>query len=43
MAYMLRALNIQAATLLNIVSLTLTLFGKIGELKESRSEQKSSK
>ena len=38
-----RALNIQSATLLNIVSLTLTLFGKIGDVKESRSAQKSTK
>ena len=38
-----RALNIQSATILNIVSLTLLLFWNIGDLKEKRSPRKSSK
>jgi hypothetical protein len=38
-----RALNIQSATILNIVSLTLMLFWNIGDVKEKRSPRKSSK
>lgn len=38
-----RALNIQSATILNIVSLTLLLFWNIGDVKEKRSPRKSSK
>jgi len=36
-----RKLNIQAATILDIVSLTLTLFWKIADVKENRSPRKS--
>ncbi len=36
-----RSLNIQSATILDIVTLTLTLFGKIGEVKENRSPRKA--
>jgi len=38
-----RSLNIQSATILNIVSLTLLLFWNIGDAKEKRSPRKSNK
>ena len=37
-----RTANIQSATILNIVSLTLLLFWNIGDVKEKRSPRKSS-